>query len=223
MNLIKANYPFKYSRLFLILALLFILVLVVLGISLAKGSLVLYFADHRSVWANHFMLWATRLGEEHIYLLAILIMLFSSYRKSASLSLAGILSIILSFILKSIFSQPRPIRYFSDQGMEEMMGTISGYEFHTALTSMPSGHTIAAFSLFSLLAMFYKNKLVSVICFSLALTVGISRMYLGQHFILDVAAGAFVGLIIAVFSYFLVYVVWKDRISMDGSILRPKS
>lgn len=67
--------------------------------------------------------------------------------------------------------------------------------------SFPSGHTATAFSMFFLLALIYNKKGVGLICCLLAIIAGFSRMYLLQHFLLDVLAGSIIGVSI---TYFLI-------------------
>jgi membrane-associated phospholipid phosphatase len=67
--------------------------------------------------------------------------------------------------------------------------------------SFPSGHTATAFSMFFLLALIYNKKGVGLVCCLLAIIAGFSRMYLLQHFLLDVLAGSILGVAI---TYFLV-------------------
>lgn len=204
---------------FTMLSVVFSLALVLFRLLNDKGQMVEWMAVERTPFLNQLFLGITRLGEEHVILAAIFISLFITYRKSALFSLAGILSLVISFIAKTIFSTPRPLAYFSTLGKPEVLGGIENYSFHSGLTSMPSGHTIAAFAFFTSLVFILKNTALQVIAFLLAAGVGISRIYLGQHFTEDVALGTIFGMMIGFISYYTVYIIWADRYRMDGSIL----
>ncbi len=59
--------------------------------------------------------------------------------------------------------------------------------------SFPSGHTTQAFAIASVIAGEYDSPWIQVSAYGLASLVGIARMYMGAHFISDVAAGAMIG------------------------------
>jgi membrane-associated phospholipid phosphatase len=61
------------------------------------------------------------------------------------------------------------------------------------LNSFPSGHTTAAFSLYTLLALLLGRKQYGWVWVVLATLVGLSRVYLLQHFWMDILAGAMIG------------------------------
>jgi len=209
----------KAGRLYIYASVLFAFVMGIITIVYPKGSLILWFAGQRNEFWNTFFLFGTRLGEEHIFVITIIVLVFFSYRKSALFSVAGVMTMVSSFIAKSIFSQPRPLRYFSDLGEAQQLGSIKNYDFHIGLTSMPSGHTMAAFCFFFLLAILSKKPLFKVIAFILAVIVGVSRIYLGQHFSADVAVGSIFGILVGILSYYLVFVVWEDKEKLDRSFL----
>ena len=71
------------------------------------------------------------------------------------------------------------------------------HSFH----SFPSGHTAVAFGLFCLLALISSNKMIGVVCFFIALFVAFSRVYLSQHFFLDIYIGSLIGVVATVLSY----------------------
>ena len=69
---------------------------------------------------------------------------------------------------------------------------VSGVEIHY-LQSFPSGHTMTAFALACFVAIVLKQTKLSVFCLFLAILVGISRIYLFQHFPIDVFSGSILG------------------------------
>jgi len=82
--------------------------------------------------------------------------------------------------------------------------------------SFPSGHTITAFAFFLALAFFTKRPAIHFLYFLLAVLVGYSRVYLSQHFAIDVLAGSFVGVSVTILCKF-----YFDKNTMkwaDGSL-----
>lgn len=71
--------------------------------------------------------------------------------------------------------------------------TIPGIELHS-LNSFPSGHTATAFTIFLLTVYFFPQPRIMMIGFIYALLCGYSRIYLGQHFPLDIAGGILVAI-----------------------------
>ena len=92
-------------------------------------------------------------------------------------------SVMLVELLKGLFARPRP--YFVDPLLSE-----SGYSF-------PSGHALESLVVYGMLAYFAVLTLktwrarIATICGTalLVLLIGISRMYLGVHYLSDVTAG----------------------------------
>jgi membrane-associated phospholipid phosphatase len=67
--------------------------------------------------------------------------------------------------------------------------------------SFPSGHTMAAFGLYAALAFYAKKWYQAFGLFFLALLVGYSRIYLSQHFLVDVIFGAMLGCLAALVGF----------------------
>ena len=124
-------------------------------------------------------------------------------RRLAIIFLAlGLAQLIFSQGLKRFVFQdvPRPTRYFD--GIAEL-NLIEGVKHHGSF-SFPSGHTITAFAVATFFAIvFRKNKSLSVAILLGAMLVGISRIYLLQHFLRDVLAGSLIGVVIAIGTYLL--------------------
>ena len=76
--------------------------------------------------------------------------------------------------------------------------------------SFPSGHTSTAFTLALLLASIVKRNIWVYVFPLIAFFVGYSRVYLAQHFVTDVLAGIFVGIVSAYLSL-LVHEEFRKR------------
>lgn len=136
-----------------------------------------------------------------IALLLTSLLLLPSYRQRNYVTtclLFGIFFPVVIRLSKLYFNHPRPLTWFSDQPVH----TVSWLD-NLYWQSFPSGHTFGAFGFFLLLSLYLPSgrKPWSLFFFLLALACGYSRIYLGQHFFLDVYAGSIAGTILA----FLVY------------------
>jgi membrane-associated phospholipid phosphatase len=170
-----------------------------------KGEIILFFADNRTESRNHFFTFCTYIGEGYVYVIATVFLLFISYSKSLFISVNAVVVLGVSGILKRYFEHERPCRYFNDllehSDLPNYVPDIVLLDGWT--TSFPSGHTTSAFAFYTLLAFFIPNKLLKFCCLVLAALVGLSRMYLVQHFLKDVTSGMLTGFLIALFVYWL--------------------
>lgn len=157
----------------------------------------------------------THFAEPEAYLLAILMVTAVSYRKGIFIVVTGATAGIAAGILKAIFAQARPMRWFFDNH-EEIWHSLSLFEEEwrswDAASSFPSGHATSAFALYSFLAFNARRGKLSIntLCFLLATMVAFSRMYLLFHFLRDVTAGAALGLCIGAFVYYLQKAMFKE-------------
>ena len=168
------------------------------------GDAIWFFSVHRSPFGDHFFKWITHLGEGLTFVVIILAALFFSYRNALAITLTGLTVVLTSFLSKKIFGHYRPAAVLRNLDEWSQIQLVEGVDLHTGATSFPSGHTMAAFALFSLLAFQSSYKrLLSLLFFSLALSVAVSRVYLVQHFVKDVYAGSVFGLLLAMLFYAL--------------------
>lgn len=119
---------------------------------------------------------------------------FKHYKKEAFFVLLTLLSQPYALLLKLIFQFPRPENTYSSTYVTPMP-EINQYGF-------PSGHALFYMAFFGLLiylsltlTKFSKKLRIAVLLISgyLVLFVGVSRVYLGAHWIKDVIGGYFFG------------------------------
>lgn len=202
----------RKNTLFLGWFFLFLLLGAILLSSVSKGDLVLFFSERRSPFWDAFFKYGTSLGEFFGYILVFLLLLFFyRIRYALGTMFLGVASMLIARVLKLSFSAPRPLAYFKALDREGELTFVEGVRVHEWL-SFPSGHTLGAFALFTYLAFLLPQKTWAAnLLFLLALMVGLSRIYLVQHFVEDVYAGAIVGVLLGMGMFFLVRPAKKIR------------
>jgi membrane-associated phospholipid phosphatase len=169
-----------------------------------KAAAILFFNQNRHPFLDDFFKITTLFGEGWLYLLTVVVAMAVRLRHALLLSLTGFLVLGSSLLLKSIFREERPLSYFRRLGIADQLQLVEGVDIHTGATSLPSGHTMAAFALYGLLAFLLPGRrYTAVLLFTVALGVGISRIYLIQHFWMDVYWGAIAGTMLAIMMYHL--------------------
>lgn len=167
------------------------------------------------VWVQEAVRDITALGSETILALFIFaVMGFVAIRRQYGALCFLVVSTgggaLLSYLLKQLFERPRP-------GLVPHLVRVGG-------TSFPSGHSLASavvyLTLGALLARLVKPMKLKLYVIGVALflsfLVGISRTYLGVHYLTDVVAGWTVGLIWAI-------ICWLAArfLQQRGSIEKP--
>ncbi len=171
-------------------------------LNIEQGDAVLFFSDHRSVFGDTFFKYFTKMGEEYPFYLITILCGFISFRLMIITPLIGIVVSIISFLIKAFFSHPRPLQFFTDLELADQINFVEGVYVHSAATSFPSGHTMSAFALYSFLAFLVTRKhWAGILFFIVAFLVGISRVYLVQHFFQDIYLGAILGVLVATVIY----------------------
>jgi membrane-associated phospholipid phosphatase len=140
---------------------------------------------------DHFFTLITNLGDGKIALIISAFALFLYKNKIYALSLlyAFLVSGIIAQVLKRLVDTPRPKLYFANGEYTQFIDGIKIATQH----SFPSGHTATAFAITAVIIIFIKNRKWQIPMLTIASLVGYSRIYLGQHFLLDVLVGAIIG------------------------------
>jgi membrane-associated phospholipid phosphatase len=157
---------------------------------LKKGDDILLINGAHTPLLDVFFRLFTQLGDGLIFVPLIIVLLFIRFQ----FAILGIVIALLNGILVSLFKQflfhgaPRPKSVLDD----DLIHFVHGVSVHS-LNSFPSGHTATAFCFALFIAYLCRNHWVTAFSLLYALLIGYSRIYLAQHFLIDVSAGAIVG------------------------------
>ncbi len=144
-----------------------------------------------------FFKYITYLGDGTFIVLISILLLVYNLRLGIAIILSYAISTSLSSILKHvIFDQiHRPFFIFQWE-IPRTLRVVDGVDLYIH-NSFPSGHATAAFSFFIIVSFFCKQAWQKIICLVLACLAAFSRVYLSQHFLMDITAGAFLGSLVA--------------------------
>lgn len=214
----------RSHSLFFWIYLLFLMVGALLLLMIEKGDAIFYFSNRRSGLGDAAFLLITKLGEEYVYILACLGLLFYRYRYAIMLPLIGLSVSILSYSMKQFFGHDRPSLYFRKLDLLDNIQLVEGIRLHGGANSFPSGHTMSAFAFYTFLVLVLpKKNWIALGGIILAIFVGISRVYLVQHFFEDIYLGSIVGVVVGVFWYaFIKHYPKQPHPLMDKSLLITK-
>jgi membrane-associated phospholipid phosphatase len=136
----------------------------------------------------------SELGREEFYL-AILPLIYWCLNKRLGSSLAYVFLFSNAFnaLFKHTFRAPRPF------WIDDKVGLASEISY-----GVPSGHTQAASTLYIFLAAWLKRSWVWIPALVMVILMGLSRIFLGVHFVHDVVVGLLIALLVL-----LGYYLWQ--------------
>ena len=177
--------------------------------------------------SDYFFRYYSSFAEWLLYVFMLVPLCFRKWRATVAFAIAEAGSAMIVQGIKHIVNAPRPMTWFTEQfGTTDMLQLVDGVKMH-AWHSFPSGHTATFFAFFAVAAVllnevFLNNGtkevrrrsaalqvVVALACFILALTGGYSRIYLSQHFPIDVFVGSVIGTTAAVLT--LLFFPYRER------------
>lgn len=187
-SLSQILYPQRY---FLIPFLILVLLGFILLLLNSKAELFLWINRHHTYFFDELFKIITFFGDGIVITLVVLLLLFFKFRYSVLAAIAFAYNSLVIQILKQFFRAPRPIKYFEDI---MPIRTIEGYPVHD-WNSFPSGHAASAFTLAVVLSYLLPHRKRHWIIIPLAALTAFSRVYLAQHFMEDIIAGAVIAVV----------------------------
>ncbi len=196
------------------LLLSFIAGLFIIGISLIWGRIPVFHLLNHDLGnsADQFFRYYTHMGDGMIWIpVALLTIVFK--RQWTLLVLTCIISsTLVAQVSKNLFFKGVTRPSLAIQAPDSYH-QVAGVELHT-LNSFPSGHSTTAFTIFLLaVILFPKQRWVLPLGFALALLAGYSRVYLAQHFPIDVGGGM-VSAVLAILLAWPVHQKWQAKLTV---------
>jgi membrane-associated phospholipid phosphatase len=177
-----------------------LIILLLLSVIIEKGNEVLLINGNDSNFADYFFSLITKLGDGVIFLPIVLGLLFLRFYYSiVGIAIWVSHGVFCAFAKRVLFASAKRPKAILDNDLLHFVPNVDVYSAY----SFPSGHTATIFGLAVFLSLIIKNRLASILLLAIALLVGYSRIYLLQHFLIDVVAGAFIGSGVAFLSWHL--------------------
>lgn len=210
----------KRNKYFLVPYLFTLIICVIILLSFSKTELHILSNKANSSFFDYFFKYTTNLGDGAVIAILTIALLFVKYRYaivflSGSLLTATIINLLKKVVLGDVF---RPSKYFELYETYQLH-FVEGVKLHS-LYSFPSGHTGTAFNVFFMLALISPGKWLKLFWFFMAAVVGYSRVYLSQHFLIDITVGSVIGTTIILLMF--IWLNKSDKIWLDKSLIRRK-
>ena len=156
-----------------------------------------FIAEHQTPALRSFMRYVSLFGDwpSHVAvgLLLLAIAWIRDSKKWTRIFLAMLIAMSLAgvtgHVIKQTIPRPRPSVHADMRW--------GGPRFSSKYHSFPSGHVDASTAFFC--SLFLANRRIGLACFPIPILIGLSRMYLGAHYLSDVVCAAVLGILCALF------------------------
>ena len=154
-----------------------------------------FMAEHQTSALRSFMRYVSLFGDWPLHVALGLLLLAIAWMRDSkkwtriflamliAMSLAG----LTGNVIKRTIPRPRPSVHTDMRW--------GGPRFSSKYHSFPSGHVDASTAFFCTL--FLANRRIGLACFPIPILIGLSRMYLGAHYLSDVVCAAVLGIFCA--------------------------
>lgn len=165
----------------------------------------IHIAINRNHWiaCDYFFKYITHLGDGRTAFLVVIAFLFIKFRYALVIATSSITAGLIAQLLKRfVFAGYfRPRKYFENIYDLYIVTDVNLHDMY----SFPSGHTTTVFTLACCVALLLPdNKQAGrLVLLIIAILTGFSRIYLSQHFLVDVFFGSLLGVTVASVFYFV--------------------
>lgn len=152
-------------------------------------------------------------GISVVFILLVLLFIRYSYALITGLSLV-FTSLTVNFLKYVVFPDAQRPQYIFKWILHEPLKTVNDTEL-MILRSFPSGHSAQCFSIFFAFALFSRSKSMSIFWLFVAFSGAFSRVYLSQHWLRDILAGAFIGIFFSALIWIIMFPILDKNIKLN--------
>lgn len=204
----------KKNCLWLSVYLMALLLCVVILLTASKYDIHKTINGINTSFLDQFFCVITEFGAFSLIATITVITLFFRFRLSLTILASSLFAVVFTQLGKRVIwpDSPRPKVLFEGLDSFHVVEGVHLHNFH----SFPSGHTSGAFALFAVLALYAKTPWQKLLFLVAAFSVAYSRMYLSQHFLVDVTAGSFIGVVSALLAFWWMNAsAYKEKKGLD--------
>ncbi|WP_299628009.1 phosphatase PAP2 family protein [uncultured Tenacibaculum sp.] len=167
-----------------------------------KADLHLQMNRYHSSFFDVFFKYSTFLGDGIMFGVLTLLFLFVKRKMALVFMVGGFLTLLITHFFKKVVFKgvPRPAEFLGLENLHIIDGVKMAF-----WNSFPSGHTMTAFAIFAILCLYFRKCISQYVWVFLAVIAGFSRVYLSQHFLIDIFVGSILGVFIAFVSMSLFF------------------
>jgi membrane-associated phospholipid phosphatase len=193
----------KNNGIFLLPSLILFVFLSIILVTCSKYEIYLWINGFHSLFFDWFFRNITNLGDGLFVIIPVVLLLFFSLRPAVYIMVSYLSTGLIAQLIKRLLfaDAARPVRFYSDNPALRLVDGVVMLSNH----SFPSGHATTAFAIFICLSLLSDNRWAKLAFFLVACLVAFSRIYLSQHFLIDVFAGSIIGFAGAIALYPLFY------------------
>ena len=144
-------------------------------------------------FVDAFFFYITYLGDGTMAVFILLVILLVNIRLGLCTAFSFLSASLVSNSLKYFFFDDVNRPSFTFNYIEKYpINYVEGLDIHLH-NSFPSGHATQAFAILMCLVFASKNHYLKILFFTIALLTALSRVYLSQHWLIDITAGSIIG------------------------------
>lgn len=197
---------FKNNAIILIPYFLLLIAISILMFAFKKTDIHLFSNQYvGNLFFDKFYYYITYLGDGNVAVALLTLLLIYNLRIGIYSTLTFVCASLTSIALKHfVFDDANRPFFIFNYFERKTLRLVDGVDVYIH-NSFPSGHATQAFAILISLAFCLPNKLHKMFLFVLAVLTAYSRVYISQHWLIDITAGSLIGFGFSVLFYFLIF------------------